>query len=165
MKPGSVPYLIIADQYQRPSEPGQFDQSGNYTEGPYQLAHGDWLYIFYSRGNCCAPGSFDISTVYQTQVCRTPIGNGPAGPYVDRNGESCARGSYYRHGSIFLYSNSKSTNSTTPYPMLTGVVQTKTAIELQSLRLVQWALSMTLTRVCACGISVSWEIKLEVTIT
>ncbi|KAK3179509.1 hypothetical protein K4F52_009081 [Lecanicillium sp. MT-2017a] len=123
MKPGSVPYLIIADQYQRPSEPGQFDQSGNYTEGPYQLAHGDWLYIFYSRGNCCAPGSFDISTVYQTQVCRTPIGNGPAGPYVDRNGESCSRGSYYRHGSIFLYSNNEDGNRATVFaPGSVGVI-------------------------------------------
>lgn len=97
----------MADQYQRPSAPDLGDMSGNYTEGAYQLAHGGWVYIFYSRGNCCAPGSFDISTVYETQVCRTAIANGPAGPYFDRNGESCAHGSYNRAGTTFLYSNSQ----------------------------------------------------------
>ena len=152
MKPGSAPYLIVADQYQTPSEPGQFDQSGNYTEGPFQLAHGDWLYIFYSRGNCCAPGSFDISTVYQTQVCRTAIGNGPAGPYFDRNGESCARGSYYRYGSIFLYSNSK----ICAYCLMTLLtkLQMRMVIERLFLLLALWVSLMTLRRASACGISV-----------
>ena len=108
--PGASPQLIMADQYQTPAADVQGDLSGNYTEGPYQLVHGNYIYLFYSRGDCCAPSSDDVASVYQTQVCRTDVQNGPAGPYVDRDGQDCATGGsqgYHRPGSIFLYSNSK----------------------------------------------------------
>lgn len=114
--PGAQPKLIIADQYQPPAKdiPADGDRSGNYTEGAYQLQHGNYIYLFYSRGDCCAPGSDDVISVYQTEVCRTTVAEGPTGRYVDRDGLDCTTGGsqgYYRQGSIFLESNSKSSRS------------------------------------------------------
>ena len=106
---GAVPEIIIADQYQTPA-PGVGDASGNYSEGAYQIINDGYIYLFYSRGDCCAPGSVSVESVYQVQVCRTVESNGPTGPYVDQNGDDCATGGSEganRTGSIFLYSNSK----------------------------------------------------------
>lgn len=63
--PSATPDHIIADQYQTPAS-STGDTSGNYTEGPYQLINGNYIYLFYSRGDCCTAGSTNVPSVYQT---------------------------------------------------------------------------------------------------
>lgn len=101
--PGGNVSEIIIDQLNTPAPDAS--EGGNLTEGPYQLAHGNYIYLFYSRGDCCAPGSYGPDTVYRTEVCRAAKADGPTGPYLDRNGENCLTGSVKRAGTRVLYSN------------------------------------------------------------
>jgi len=84
---GSLPKLLIADQ------PTPVVPSGvaNRTEASFHFRYNNYVYLIYSRGNCCAYRTSAVpGTEYVTQVCRA---TSPEGPYTDRNGLDCADGS------------------------------------------------------------------------
>jgi arabinan endo-1,5-alpha-L-arabinosidase len=56
------------------------------NEGPFQYQFGGYVYLFYSRGNCCPGPSDTIDDVYRVEVCRSQSAKGP---YVDKSGASC----------------------------------------------------------------------------
>lgn len=101
MKSGGKVQEIIVDQYNT----GQ--DAGNRTEGPFQFRNGKYIYLFYSKGDCCPPNSYSRSTVYKVQVCRALGTDGPTGPYHDRDGINCLTGGVDRVGTTVLSSHGK----------------------------------------------------------
>lgn len=49
------------------------------AEASYVIRHGDFYYLFYNRGTCCA----GTNSTYHIQMGRS---TNPTGPYIDRNG-------------------------------------------------------------------------------
>lgn len=98
LQPDSPVREIIIDQYNPAPD------AGNKTEGAYLLQHGDYNYLFYSIGQCCASPADGADAVYRVEVCRGPAGS-VTGPYVDRNGIDCLTGGYRREGTVVLFSS------------------------------------------------------------
>jgi arabinan endo-1,5-alpha-L-arabinosidase len=70
------------------------------NEGPFQYHFGGYVYLFYSRGNCCPGPSDTIDDVYGVEICRS---QNAKGPYVDRSGASCLGNTNF--GTTVLASN------------------------------------------------------------
>ncbi|KFA76507.1 hypothetical protein S40288_01593 [Stachybotrys chartarum IBT 40288] len=81
-----------------------FDPPTTALEAPYIFQHGDFYYLFFSKGKCCgydqempAPGE-----EYQIKVCRSAAVDGE---YVDSRGASCIQGGgevvLQSHGSVY----------------------------------------------------------------
>ncbi|KAI0009053.1 glycoside hydrolase family 43 protein [Xylariaceae sp. FL0662B] len=69
-----------------------YEPEGNHKmEGAFVWQHGDFWYLFLSRGICCVydPDKDPIDQVYHVTVCRS---KDHAGPYVDKDGVSCTKG-------------------------------------------------------------------------
>ena len=101
--PGGTVAEIIIDQL-NPASPDGTYAAGNKTEGPYMLANGDYIYLFYSIGDCCAPPAYGGDVVYRVEVCRADPSGDVTGPYFDRDGNDCLTGGVDRPGTIVLYS-------------------------------------------------------------
>lgn len=99
------PVPLIQDQL-TPTAPDT-QPGGNRTEGGFHFRMNGWVYFFYSRGFCCGG---TLNETYVTEVCRATTATGP---YVDRNGLSCAGGkdgSRNGSGTMLLQSHSKDAN-------------------------------------------------------
>lgn len=107
--PGGAVEPIIIDQLTQGPDVGfaNGDVAPNATENANLLAHGNYVYLFYARGDCCPPASLTDSEVYQIQVCRTAVNTFPRGPWLDRAGANCETGGIYRNGTTVLYSHGK----------------------------------------------------------
>ena len=73
--------------------PGQiaFDPVTTAVEGVAMFQHGDFYYLFYSKGSCCG---YDANRPaageeYKIMVCRS---TSPTGGFVDANGAACTAG-------------------------------------------------------------------------
>lgn len=96
---GSVPQMVIADQ----ATPIVPSGTANRTEAAFHFKYNNYVYLIYSRGNCCAYSTAAVpGTEYVTQVCRA---TNLDGPYVDREGLDCADGSN-GSGTVLLASHS-----------------------------------------------------------
>lgn len=91
------PKMLVNDQ------PTPWPSGSLLNEGPFQYRHGGYIYLFYSRGNCCPGPNHPIEDVYRVEVCRSPSASFPSFSYVDKSNTSCTGNTDF--GTLVLASN------------------------------------------------------------
>ncbi|RSL95741.1 Arabinan endo-1,5-alpha-L-arabinosidase A [Fusarium oligoseptatum] len=61
------------------------------VEAPYMFKHGNYYYMFFSKGNCCGfdKDRPDAGQEYKIMVCRS---SSATSGFVDKSGKSCTNG-------------------------------------------------------------------------
>jgi arabinan endo-1,5-alpha-L-arabinosidase len=88
IRPGSQPYQV------------SYNRADTAMEGPSVFRHGNYHYLFFSKGSCCG---YDrnrpaAGKEYKIMVCRS---SSPTGGFVDKSGNFCTNGG----GSVVLESH------------------------------------------------------------